>query len=90
MLWSKWIQRAGVFYPRVGTAEPDEIEICLQPNCKEAENIYGVRCIEYKGVLYFDSNIFDVNGKICLKEYRSGDGLGHPTGRIITAAIIKE
>ncbi len=79
------------FNPMIGNSgiEPDAIEIYLQPYVKEAERADGVRCIEYNNMLYFDINLIYNNGKICVKKYKSGDEIGHPTGRIVTVGIIK-
>ena len=75
--------------PREGDAEPDEVELYLQPYCKEATNKDGVPAIEYNGMLYFDRHLIYRRNTISVKKYVSGDEIGHPSGEIIVVATVK-
>ena len=70
--------------------KPDEIELYLQPYCKEAVNYSDTPCIEYNGMLYFSKDLITKNNIVCIKKYHSGDITGHPTGEFVAIAAVKQ
>ena len=77
------------FTPKQGNAEPDEVELYLQPYCKPSENCNGEKAIEYNGCLYFDWMWRYKYNVLYVNTYKSGDEMEHPTGTEIAIATVK-